>query len=105
MAAALTLTACRTALGTHEEYRVEHTARRPGGDVDAVVSVTPYDHSGRRTYLPFRRSEGLWRPLAGLAHVLDEAIAMAARSPRFAGWDSAELAAVLATMDTAGGQA
>lgn len=97
--AAMILPACRTVFGDREAYEVEFVGHRPGGDVDAVVSVTPYDSSARTTYLPFRRSGRNWRPLAGLSHVLDDAIGMAARSPRFAGWDSDELAAVLATTD------
>ncbi|MGW5259615.1 hypothetical protein ACWEQG_01490 [Microbispora sp. NPDC004025] len=97
--APLILPACRTLLGEREAYTIEFVGHRPGGDVDAVVSVTQYDHTARPTYLPFRRSGRNWRPLAGLTHVLDDAIGMAERSPRYAGWDSEELAAVLATTD------
>ncbi|MGI5155765.1 hypothetical protein [Microbispora sp. CA-102843] len=102
MTEALTLPACRILFGAREAYEVEYLGHRPGGDVDAVISVTPYDHTARRTYLPFRRSQGQWRPLAGLTHELGDAIRMAASLARFAGWDSDELAAVLATADLTG---
>lgn len=90
---------CRTVFGDREAYQVEFVGHRPGGDLDAVVSVTPYDDPGHITYLPFRRSGRTWRPLAGLTHVLDDAIRIAERSTRYAGWDRPELAAVLATTD------
>ncbi|WP_084963296.1 hypothetical protein [Thermoactinospora rubra] len=87
-------------LGEFEAYTVEHVARRPGGDLDAVVSATPYDHRPR-AYLPFRRCEGQWRPLAGRAHDLESAVRLAEHELRYAGWDSPELAAVLATLEVA----
>lgn len=92
------LPANRIVHGEHEVFRVEHIAHRPHGDLDVVVSVTPYDHRPR-AYLSFRRSEGLWRPLVGRARSLEDAIEVAARERRYAGWDSDELVTVLATVE------
>ncbi|MFG3439865.1 hypothetical protein ACGF0J_21680 [Nonomuraea sp. NPDC047897] len=95
---ALTLPACRMIVGEYETYAVEHIARRPGGDLDVVVSATPHDHRAR-TYLAFRRCEGQWRPLAGRDRDLATAVHRAQHEQRFAGWDSLELAAVLNTVE------
>lgn len=84
--------------GEHEVYQVEHIARRPGGDLDVVVSATPYDHRAR-TYIAFRRDVGAWRPLVGRWSDIHTAVTEAACVARFAGWDSPELAALLNTLE------
>jgi hypothetical protein len=84
--------------GEHEVYQIEHIARRPGGDMDVVVSATPYDHRPR-AYISFRRDAGLWRPLVGRVQDLSSAIHLAEHESRFAGWDSPELAALLNTLE------
>ena len=94
----ITLPASRMVLGAFEAYRVEHVALRFGGDLDVVASAAPYDRHARPVYLGFRRSEGEWRPLAGRSHDLETAVDVARRTVRFAGWDSLELAALLATV-------
>lgn len=91
------LPANRLVFGEHEVYRVEHIARRPRGDVDVVVSATLYDHRPH-AYLAFRHCEGQWRPLVGRAQCLEDAVALAERERRFAGWESDDLVTVLATV-------
>lgn len=93
----LTLPECRTVFGEYEVYRAEHIAHRPGGDLDVVVSATPYDHQPR-AYIAFRLA-GVWRPLVGRWSDIETAITAAEHATRFAGWDNAELAALLNTLE------
>ncbi|MEV1245176.1 helix-turn-helix domain-containing protein [Nonomuraea sp. NPDC049750] len=83
--------------GEYEAYQIEHIAHRPGGDLDVVVSATPYDHRPR-AYLAFRRA-GVWRPLAGRDNDLASAIHRAEHEGRYAGWDSPDLVALLNTLE------
>jgi hypothetical protein len=90
----------RIVIGLAETYRIEYVGHRAGGDVDVVVSATPHDHRSM-TYLAFRRDAGAWRPLAGRDRDLESAVVRAEHEQRWAGWDSPELAAVLATVGVA----
>ncbi|MEU4577464.1 hypothetical protein [Nonomuraea sp. NPDC023979] len=88
----------RIVAGEHETYAVEHVGHRPGGDLDVVVSATPHDHRAM-AYIAFRRDQGVWRPLAGRDQDLEAAVSRAQREQRYAGWDSPELATLLAAVD------
>lgn len=94
------IVACRMVMGRSESYAVEHIARRPGGDVDLVVSVLTYTDK-RITYLGLRRDDGQWRPLAISTPYLDVAVTAAEHEHRFAAWPTAELAAVVETLEVA----
>ncbi|MEV0616089.1 hypothetical protein AB0I81_22440 [Nonomuraea sp. NPDC050404] len=89
----------RIVVGVAETYRVEYVGHRPGGGIDVVLSATPHDHRSP-AYLAFRW-DGVWRPLAGLDRDLESAVHRAEHEHRYAGWDSAELAAVLGTLGVA----
>lgn len=94
------IVACRMVMGRSEAYAVEHIARRPGGDVDLVVSVLTYT-DGRTTYLGIRRDDGQWRPLAISTPYLDIAVTATEHEHRYTAWPSVELAAVVETPEVA----
>ena len=93
------LPACGIVVGEYETYRVEYVGRRPGGDIDVVVSCIP--HADRPpTYLAVRQCGETWRPLAGGRDMdLASAVHRAEHETRWAGWDSPELTALLNTVE------
>lgn len=86
------------AYGTYEAYQIEHVGHRPGGDLDVIVSATPYA-ARPHTFIAFRWDTAQWRPLVGRWEDLATAVAQAQHVTRFAGWDNPELLTLLKSLE------